>query len=125
MQQNKILMLTIKTILALSSMLILSSNLYAVNMQYLRYSPVTEFTPEDFSMLQNSGVKALNDNVDGKTNSWTNPETNHSGSITPLNSSVIDGMQCRKTKITNQTETNKGEVVFTFCKVKGRWKVLK
>jgi len=125
MQQNKILMLTIKTILALSSMLILSSNLYAVNMQFLKYSPVAEFTSEDFAMLQAAGVKALNDNSDGKSNEWKNPETNHSGSVTPLGSSTIDGMQCRKTKITNQTETNKGEVVFTFCKVKGRWKVLK
>ena len=125
MKDNKILLLTIKTILVLSFMFILSSNLYAVNMQFLRYSPVAEFTPDDFAMLQKSGFSALNDNADGKTNSWTNPETNHSGTITPLDSSTIDGMQCRKTKITNQTETNNGEVVFTFCKVKDDWKVLK
>jgi len=125
MQQNKIMVLSIKTIIVLSLMLILSSNLYAVNMQFLKYSPVAEFTSDDFAMLQAAGVKALNDNVDGKSNEWKNPETNNSGSITPLDSSVIDGMQCRKTKITNQTETNKGEVIFTFCKVKNRWKVLK
>jgi len=125
MQQNKIMVLSIKTIIVLILMLILSSNLYAVNMQFLKYSPVAEFTSDDFAMLQAAGVKALNDNVDGKSNEWKNPETNNSGSITPLDSSVIDGMQCRKTKITNQTETNKGEVIFTFCKVKNRWKVLK
>lgn len=125
MQQNKILMLTIKTILILSLILIFSSNSYAVNMQFLKYSPVAKFTSEDFAMLQTTGIKALNDNADGKTSEWKNPETNHSGSITPLESSTIDGMQCRKTKITNQTKSNKGEVVFTFCKVKDHWKVLK
>lgn len=69
----------------------LMTNSYAVNMQYLTYSPVASFTPEDFEMLQTKGNKALNENKDGVSSEWKNQESNNSGSITPLNTSTIDG----------------------------------
>ena len=103
----------------------LATNSYAVNMQYLKYSPVANFTSEDFEMLQTTGYKALNDNKDGVSSEWKNSESNNSGSITPLNTSTIDGMHCRKVKIFNKAGSKSGNAVFTFCKVDERWKILK
>jgi len=95
-------------------------------MQYLKYSPVASFTEEDFEMLQTTGKKALNENKNGVTSEWKNPGSKNSGSITPLNTSTIDGMTCRKVKIFNQTEDNSGHATFTFCQVSGgKWKILK
>ena len=126
MRQNKMIMLFIKSVTALCLMLVLTANLYAVNMQYLKYSPVADFTAEDFEMLQTTGKKALEENKDGVTSEWKNPESKNSGSITPLETSTIDGMNCRKVKIFNQTSITSGSVVFTFCQVSdGKWKVLK
>lgn len=114
-----------KAILIFGLLLILASNSYAVNMQYLRYSPVSEFTDTDFEILQTTGIKALDNNENGQVSEWKNPETGHSGSITTHNSSSIDGMACRKTTIKNQTKTRSGQATFTFCKVKEQWKLLK
>ncbi|MCK5649209.1 MAG: hypothetical protein KAI22_10045 [Gammaproteobacteria bacterium] len=125
MQHNKILKITIKSVIALCFILMLATNSYAVNMQHLKYSPVARFTPEDFEMLQTTAKKALNDNKNGVSSEWKNPESNNSGSITPLNTSMIDGMHCRKVEIINRTESKSGTTVFTFCKVGERWKVLK
>ncbi|WP_198264434.1 hypothetical protein [sulfur-oxidizing endosymbiont of Gigantopelta aegis] len=106
-------------------MFLLFSNASAVNMQYLKYSPVASFEPEDFEMLQTVGRKALDENKDGVTSEWANTETGNSGSITPLDSSTIDEMHCRKTKLFNKAKDKSGQAVFTFCKVGDRWKALK
>lgn len=125
MQQNKATPLIIKSLFSLCLILSCVSTTHAVNLQYLRYSPVASFTAEDFEMLQTTGSKALNSNEDGKTSEWKNPESNNSGSITPLRTSTIDGNHCRKVKIVNQSKNRFGETVFTFCKIKERWKLLK
>ena len=94
-------------------------------MQFLKYSPVASFTDEDFAMLQDTGRKAVDNNEDGKTSSWKNPQSGNSGSITPLDSSVIDGNHCRNVKFTNQSKKHNGESTFTFCKINDHWKVIK
>ena len=126
MRQNKIYILTAKSVTALCLLILATTNSYAVNMQYLKYSPVANFSSEDFELLQTTGHKALKNNKDGETSHWTNPESKNSGTITPLNSSTIDGMHCRKVKIENKTETKSGNATFTFCNVSDdKWKVLK
>ncbi|MCW8928929.1 MAG: RT0821/Lpp0805 family surface protein [Gammaproteobacteria bacterium] len=126
MHQNKTKLFTIKTASVLCLIFMLTSNVSAVNMQFLKYSPVSDFTPEDFEMLQTTGKKALTDNKDGMTSEWKNPESKNSGSITPISSSTIDGMNCRKVKIINQAENKSGSAVFTFCQLPGNeWKILK
>lgn len=104
---------------------LLSVNAYAVNMQYLKYSPVAAFTSEDFAMLQTTGKKALEENKDGQLSEWKNPQTGHSGSITPLNSKTIDGMHCRKVRFLNRTANISGQAIYTFCQVDEQWKILK
>ncbi len=116
---------TIRKTIVLCLLLVFTTNSYAVNMQYLKYSPVASFTAEDFEMLQNTGHAALNDNKDNETSHWSNSESKNSGSITPLNTSTIEGMHCREVKIVNQSKNRNGHAVFTFCKIKDNWKILK
>ena len=104
---------------------LMSTNSYAVNMQYLKYSPVASFTADDFEMLQTTGNKALEENQDGQLSEWKNPATGHSGSITPLNSKTIDGMHCRKVRFLNRAESISGQAIYTFCRVDNKWKILK
>ncbi len=126
MRQNKMIILTAKSITALCLLILVTTNSYAVNMQYLKYSPVANFSAEDFELLQTTGKKALKDNKDGERSEWANTDSKNSGSITPINSSTIDGMHCRKVRIENKTESKSGSAIFTFCNVSGdKWKVLK
>lgn len=115
----------LNSIISLCLILAFTTTAYAVNMQFLKYSPVASFTSEDFEMLQRAGHKALNENQDGQTIEWKNVKTNNSGSITPLDTSEIDGMHCRKTKITNQAKNRFSHSTFTFCKIDEGWKLLK
>lgn len=101
------------------------SNASAISMQFLKYSPAASFTAEDFKMLQETGKKAVDDNADGKTSSWKNSQSGNSGSITPLDSSTIDGNHCRRVKFINRAKENYSESTFTFCKINNLWKVIK
>lgn len=101
------------------------SNASAIDILFLKYSPVASFTAEDFEMLQDIGKKAVDDNVDGKTSSWKNSQSGNSGSITPLDSSIIDANHCRRVKFINQSKEQYGESTFTFCKINNLWKVIK
>ena len=125
MKYNKLMILTSKSFILLVLLLVGISNSHAANMQFLKYSPVASFSSEDFEMLQTTADKALQDNEDGQISEWKNPETGSSGSITPLNTSTIDGMHCRKTKIVNHSKHQSGHSTFTFCKVDKQWKILK
>ncbi len=115
----------IRLLLVSGSCFVLFSNAQAVNMQYLKYSPVSEFTDTDFELLQTTGVQALNEYKNGQMSEWKNEETGHSGTITPLDTSEINGYNCRKTRISNHTQEKDGQAVFTFCKIDGHWKILK
>ncbi len=101
------------------------SNIPAANLQFLRYSPVSQFTAADFEMMDTAGNSALEKNTDGQASSWKNPETSNSGSITPLSTETIDGKPCRKVKFINQANNQYAESVFTFCKIDNDWKLYK
>lgn len=100
-------------------------NVFAVNMQFLKYSPVSDFSETDFELLQKTGVSAINNNDNGQASTWQNPETGHYGSIKPLDRKTIDNMPCRTVVIENHTKQRSGQSKFTFCKVDNKWKVLK
>ncbi len=129
MHQKKYLSLATKALIRMFFLLIFISffsvNLYAFNAQFLKDAAVAEFSNEDYDLLLATLDSALNHNEDGASSKWDNPQTGHSGIITPLDSSVIKNMQCRKVKIINHAKNNHGQPVFTFCKVDNQWKILK
>jgi surface antigen len=114
-----------KYFLSIFLSLVFVSSMQAANMQYLRYSPVSHFTAKDFELLNTTSHNALEKNADEQTSEWKNSDSNNSGSITPLNTEIIDGNTCRKVKIVNQAQNQFGESVFTFCKINNEWKILK
>jgi len=129
MQQKKYLSLSIRsiinTLLIFTFISLFSVNLYAFNAQFLKYATVAEFSNEDYDLLLATLDTALNHNKDGVSSEWSNSQTGNSGVIIPLDSSIIENMHCRKAKVINYAKSNKGQPVFTFCKVDNQWKILK
>ena len=115
----------IRTLLIFTFISLFSVNLYALNAQFLKYAAVAEFSNEDYDLLLATLDTALNYNEDGISSEWNNPQTGHSGVITPLDSSIIENIKCRKTKVINHAKSKHGQSVFTFCKVDNQWKILK
>lgn len=114
-----------KSLLTVLFSLFFVSSMQAANMQFLRYSPVSQFTSEDFEMMNTTAHNALDKNPDGQTSEWKNPETNNSGSVTPLNTETRDGKLCRKLRVVNQAKDQSSTSAFTFCKADNGWKILK
>ena len=99
----------------------------AVNLNFLRHSPASKLTAEDTALLSAAVQHALNHNEDNTTHRWHNPETEHCGELTPLNTYTAYGTTCRKLKIHNRTEIENGSLEFDFCQdpETGEWKILR
>jgi surface antigen len=110
--------------LALMTLFVMTQNIYAFNMQYLKYSPVSKFTDKDWEILKETGKKVLNNGKDGETVSWENQESDNHGSFKPVSTSTANGQTCRVIEIRNYSGNLSGKAVYTFCKQDdGKWKV--
>ena len=97
----------------------------ALNWSFLQYSPVTQFTDQNWELLRQAGEKALASGADGEIVRWSNPSTGASGSIQPLDTTQREGMTCRLTAISNSAGGASGTSRFTFCKqADGTWRVV-
>lgn len=96
---------------------------YGINMRYLKYSPVSQFTEKDFEIMKETGLKVLNESKEGETSQWQNPQTGHSGSIQLIKNMNTKERTCKKLQIINQTAERYGKSVFVFClQEDGKWK---
>lgn len=86
--------------------------------------PLEEFSDEDQSLFRASLKDALEHKPDGATLDWKNPNSESSGSVTPISTFEDSGMTCRKARIVNRVAESVNESVFVFCRVSdGSWKI--
>jgi len=91
---------------------------------WMKQSPVSHFTPEDKKIMRTTARDSLENGKDGVKVGWENPETGHSGSVKPLNTSKKNDMTCRKTRFFNSAEGLTSIQVHRLCKqADGTWKI--
>ncbi|MCP4993077.1 MAG: hypothetical protein GY934_04715 [Gammaproteobacteria bacterium] len=101
-----------------------SQQSWAARWLWLENSSVYEFTDRDWDLLRDAGLKALNQGKDGVAAQWTNSDSGHSGSITPLDTFEREGMRCRITRFVSVSDIMTGRSEFLLCKIpSGEWKV--
>ncbi|MCP3667260.1 MAG: hypothetical protein GY696_32995 [Gammaproteobacteria bacterium] len=101
-----------------------SQQSWAARWLWLENSSVYQFTDKDWDLLRGVVLGALNHGEDGKRAEWNNPDSGHSGSITPLDTFEREGMRCRKTKFVTASDIMTGRSEFLLCKIpSGEWKV--
>jgi surface antigen len=97
----------------------------AVNMRFLRNTPMARFNEQDNKLLQAAFVKAMNEGADGSPVEWRNDRTGAGGTITPIESFEREGAKCRKAQFTTYYKTLKGGGDYSFCKnAKGTWQLV-
>jgi hypothetical protein len=116
-----------KKIIYVSFIFIISSlfSMYAWGISYgfMKDSPLRYFTQDDWKLFYAASRKALNTNT---TQSWKNPKSGSSGSMTPLEKVTRKGQLCRNMKVTNKAkEAMPDQYVMVFCKYKEGWKLAK
>ena len=110
--------------LTLFAIIVMHQQVYAVNMQFLKYSPVSNFTDRDWEILKNTGKQVLNENKDGEITFWENPDSDNHGSLKPIATSTKNGQTCRVLEIRNYTINLSGKAVYKFCQQNdGKWKI--
>ena len=83
---------------------------------------------DDVKDLMAAGQRLYGQDVvpDGATDTWSNPKTGNSGTITVLQSFTRDGMPCRKVRYNNRIKNQPNTRIFTldWCKTpQGVWKI--
>ncbi len=90
----------------------------------LKGSPFSAFNEEDMSLFVAARDEALEKREDGSTVSWSNPDTDSSGSVTPIETRRGGGDLCRLLQFVNRVDGRTGESRFWFCRQPdGTWKI--
>ena len=93
------------------------------NLGFLKDAPITRFTGPDLELFQSNLTAALEQNADGSTRRWENPNTGSAGQIAVINSFAQDSKRCRRTRISNRARGYaEAQTDAVFCKeANGRW----
>ena len=91
----------------------------------LKNTPAERFDKEDLRIFVATTDRALDQTPDGETLSWENPKTRHHGDITVLKSYESKGRACKDLRVRNEADGRKGDNKLSWCKVDGKWRLLK
>lgn len=116
----------IKTLLVAISVfsgVFLSSAAICSNYSFLRDSPVRYFTAKDWQLYKATANKALEHGKNGSKMSWKNPTSGNWGYFQPVNTTMKNGLKCRKLHIFDYANHREAKSTFEVCKYKEGWKV--
>jgi surface antigen len=107
---------------ALLTLVALSAPVSASNIQFLRDAPIAKMTKEDLALFQTNMREALEQDPDGTTRRWENPNTGASGTLTPVSTSEQNGVKCRRLDIVNTVQGLTARSTFNMCRqADGTW----
>lgn len=104
--------------------LLVSLPVAAMNWGFLKHTPVSHFTEQDWELMRAAGREALANAPDGETVGWSNPDTGAFGTIQPLKTYKARGTTCRRTEVYNNAGNASGTSRFDLCQQEdGSWQV--
>jgi surface antigen len=96
---------------------------HAVNLSFLKNTPVAAFTDEDIAIAQDHIRDALNNGKNGEVVQWENPNSGAAGEYTLLKTYQRDGVTCRRIKVIHSAKKRRGESAYTLCQTAaGTWR---
>jgi len=104
--------------------LVLSGELYASNVGFLKYAVISDFTESDIGQMQKEYLKVLKSNKPGDVHAWKNDETGNGGEIVVIKQYLEQGNQCKRLKLKNESKTNSAVSYFNFCLIEKEWKLV-
>jgi surface antigen len=91
---------------------------------WLKDSPASRFTEQDWTLMRAAHAEALEYGADGSETRWENPDTGSTGSITPLTTTEGENGICREARIINRSGQASGNTTYRFCRqADGAWMV--
>jgi hypothetical protein len=92
---------------------------------FLRESPLSRFTEQDFEILRNAAGRVLSSSDARAAQDWSNDATGNSGKITALSQfTATDGRLCKRLKLDARSPEFDGSWTYTVCRgADGDWKI--
>jgi hypothetical protein len=110
--------------MVLMAALISSEQVQARAWDWATRLPINQYTPEDIAILKQRMGEILSTLKDGETGKWSNPQTGHGGSITPMTSVQQDNKPCRQTRFKSDINAQENVSEFFLCRqADGVWAV--
>lgn len=107
-----------------SVVLLVAQGVQAMNLHWLENTPAQAFTEQDWQLLQDTVLKALNESARGDRLTWSNSASGNSGSVTNMGPADQGGRTCIRLGIYNKTQHLSGSSVARFCmQGDGSWKM--
>jgi surface antigen len=100
-----------------------SGSVLAFNALFMSKGPLSHLTKSDIKIARAEIGAALETAPDGHTHTWSNPETKASGTVTPIKTFTMKGMNCRLMEFTSYVGGERGQSKWNLCKTKDGWKI--
>ena len=118
---------TIKVITLLILLNLNTGPAYSAPWSWMESSPASHFNETDWEILRETARDLLDNGDNGTSRSWSNPDTQNSGTITVINKGQIDGQVCRRIRFENiaGAKNLSGTGTYFLCKQEdGTWKIV-
>ncbi len=116
-------MKTVKKIASACFLLLVISGLSAQNISFLQRTPIAYMNDADQDMLRPAFADALNEQPDGAVVEWRNPDTEHGGTITVVDTHEDFDTTCRTVRVFAKAGGREGSGVYRLCKDQDdRWR---
>jgi surface antigen len=95
------------------------------NMGFLRDTPFAHFRGNDSKLLREAALAVLKDAKAGNSQSWQNPDTGHSGTVTlDRMFAGSNGQPCGLLRVDSRTRQVSGSSTMTVCqRADGQWQL--
>jgi surface antigen len=111
-------------VLALAAAVLCSATAGAFNTLFMRDTPMSAMSDEEFAVMESTFYDALDNAADGDTVEWGDA-AGANGLITPGKRFEMNGLDCREAAYHNRAGGFEGKGTMRFCKdTDGAWKIV-
>jgi hypothetical protein len=108
-------------LLAVAGVLLFAASTHAQNLNFLKTSPLAQFTQQDVDLMLKNADAALEAKEPQARREWSNPKTGATGSAEILREFTgTDGAPCKRLRVVNKAKSESRDATHTVCKYEGR-----
>lgn len=104
-----------RNLFVVSIALVICADAAAVNLNFMRNTPISRFDDTDLEIFQTATINALDNAADGHVASWENPDSGHNGQIFIISTDDSSGQTCRRIRIVNVAGNLNSNVHHNAC----------
>ncbi len=111
------------SILMIVTLSVISFQLLASNVAFLKYAVITDFTDDDIQLLIKEYKQVLKNNKPGDVHKWKSMEAENGGEIKVVKQYRKNGNSCKRLMFKNYSAKQSATSYFNFCLIDQVWQL--